>query len=566
MTSGAEFKTDAERPPWTCHARWLTTAWIVGLAGAATASSPDLPPGIVAEPTMVAAAIRWIIISWALALLFFGAKMERATIATLLLVVGSGVGWSVAAERSITLVLVCALLVAAVGMAVYVWLPRLAMAVAMAWPLPALYVAHLWFTGSFGFSRSRAVALAALGVLAGAVGPRRSLPLLSAALGTVLLVGAAPIKSSMLWVLALSIGSVLWQIVITGAWHRRPQAEDADRSSRPKGQQWARSVVRTALVAVTTLVWVILAAPTYDLESVVDPARLERLARNGELNRPGLVTLAPNNLYLSGRPLAVAIVAKRRGPATRLCVPFSGRSLNHAVRSSRVVKDDSELEAMRMAGHITSLAFRNIRPLIRPGVSEAEIERRIVQSFVERGATGVAFKPIVGSGANAVLPHYDANNAVMNDGLVVIDIGCSVDNYASDMTRTFSVTGEYTTAQKDLIETVIAAGDAARETLRPGVSMRQVHAAAREVIDAAGFGRFFNHGIGHHVGLQVHDPRRDPLEPGMVVTIEPGVYIPKGADTEPSYWNLGVRIEDSYIVTESGWEEITDYPRRPYDQ
>jgi hypothetical protein len=549
VTNGAESKIDAERSPWTRHARWVTTAWIVGLAGAATASPTDLPTGIVAEPTMVAAAIRWIIVLWALALLFFGARMERATIATLLLVVGAGLGWSVAAERSITLALVCALLVVVIGMAVYIWVPRLAMAVAMAWPLPALYVAHLWFTGSFGFSRSRAIALAALGRLVGAVGPRRSLPLLSAALGTVLLLGAAPVESSMLWVLALSVGSVVWQIVITGAWRRRQQAEGADRSARPKGHQWARSVVGTGLVAITTLLWVILAAPMYDLDSVAEPARLERLAKDGELDRPGIVTFAPNNLYLSGRPLLVALVAERRGPLTRLWLPFSGRSLNHAVRSSRVVKDDSELEAMRMAGNITSLAFGNIRPLIQPGVSEAEIERRIVQSFVERGATGVAFRSIVGSGANAVLPHYDANNAVMNDGLVVIDIGCSVDDYASDMTRTFSVTGEYTIAQKDLIETVIAAGD-----------------AARGVIVAAGFGRFFNHGIGHHVGLQVHDPRSDPLTPGMVVTIEPGIYIPDGADTDPSYWNLGVRIEDTYIVTESGWEEITDYPRRPYDQ
>jgi hypothetical protein len=544
----------------------VAAVWIAGLAGAATAFQPDLPTGIVAEPTMVVDAMRWIIVFWALALLFFGARMERATIATLLLVVSAGLGWSVAAERSITLALVCALLVAAVGLAVSVWLPRLAMAVAMAWPFPALYLAHLWFTGSFELSRRFVVVLLALGALMGAAAPRHSLPLVAAALGTAALLGVGVVGPSMAWLLVLAIGSVVWQIVITGAWRRRQQGDDADRSRRPKVQLWARSVVGTGLVAMAILLWVILAAPMYDLDSVADPARLERLARDDELHRPGLVTLVPNNLYLSGRPLPVAIVAERAGTVTRVLLPFSGRSLNRAVRRRRAVKDEPELEAMRRAARVTSLAFQDVRPLIRPGASEADIERRIVESFVEHGATGVAFRSIVGSGANAVLPHYDANNAVMNEGLVVIDIGCSVDNYASDMTRTFSVNGEYTSAQKDLIETVIAAGDAARETLGPGVSMRQVHAAAREVIVAAGFGRFFNHGVGHHVGLKVHDPRRDPLEPGMVVTIEPGVYIPKGADTEPSYWNLGVRIEDTYIVTESGWEEITDYPRRPYDQ
>jgi Xaa-Pro dipeptidase len=147
---------------------------------------------------------------------------------------------------------------------------------------------------------------------------------------------------------------------------------------------------------------------------------------------------------------------------------------------------------------------------------------------------------------------------------VVIDIGCSVDNYASDMTRTFSVTGEYSEAHRHLIETVIEAGDAARAALGPGVTLEQVDSAAREVIEEQGFGRFFVHRVGHPVGLNVHDPGRSPLEPGMVVTIEPGIYIPDGADVDTSYWNLGVRIEDSYIVTEDGWDEITSYPRRPY--
>jgi Xaa-Pro aminopeptidase len=304
----------------------------------------------------------------------------------------------------------------------------------------------------------------------------------------------------------------------------------------------------------------------YDLDSVGDQSRLTVLARAGELARPGLVLLAPSNLYLSGRPLPVAIVDERVRLSTRLEFAFLGRSLNDAVSGLRPVKGETELEALRRAARITSLAFQDIEPLIRPGVSEGEIERRIVQSYVEHGATGVAFKSIVGSGAHPTLPPYDANRAVMTEGLVVIDIGCSVGGYASDMTRTFSVNGEYTTAQKHLIDTVIEAGDAARAQLAPGVSMRRVGAAAREVIEGAGFGPYFTHGIGHHVGLQVHDPRRDPLEPGMVITIEPGVYIPDGADTDPSYWNLGVRVEDTYIVTDSGWEEITDYPKRPYGE
>jgi Xaa-Pro aminopeptidase len=94
--------------------------------------------------------------------------------------------------------------------------------------------------------------------------------------------------------------------------------------------------------------------------------------------------------------------------------------------------------------------------------------------------------------------------------------------------------------------------------------MKMVDQASRKVISDAGFGQFYTHSVGHHVGLNVHDPGRDPLEPGMVVTIEPGIYIPDGADVDAVYWSLGVRIEDTYVVTETGWEEMTSYPRRPY--
>jgi Xaa-Pro dipeptidase len=149
----------------------------------------------------------------------------------------------------------------------------------------------------------------------------------------------------------------------------------------------------------------------------------------------------------------------------------------------------------------------------------------------------------------------------MTEGLVVIDIGCSVDGYASDMTRTFPVAGAATVQQQEIIDVVNAAGDAARAALRAGVTMRELDRAARTVIEDAGFGPFFLHGLGHHVGLDVHDPHVSTLEPDMVITIEPGIYISSGADIDPAYWDLGARIEDSYIVTEDGYEEITSYPR-----
>jgi Xaa-Pro aminopeptidase len=227
----------------------------------------------------------------------------------------------------------------------------------------------------------------------------------------------------------------------------------------------------------------------------------------------------------------------------------------------RAVKDHDELEKMRRAAAITSQAFADIEPMIRPGTNEAEIDAAIIDSFRRNGATGIAFRSVVGSGPNAVLPHYEKNNAVMESGMVVIDIGCSVDDYASDMTRSFPVDGNLTTEQRVLVDTVNAAGDAARAILRDGVTMRELDRAARDVIEEAGFGPYFLHGLGHHVGLSVHDPHARELKTGMVITIEPGIYVSDGSDIDPAYWNLGVRIEDSYIVTEDGYEEITSFPR-----
>jgi Xaa-Pro aminopeptidase len=306
---------------------------------------------------------------------------------------------------------------------------------------------------------------------------------------------------------------------------------------------------------------IVLFAPQPDIAVAPNPQRLQALAQKGELDRPGLVFSAENNYYLFGRALPVAIVSKSPSFWNRFSALFVGRSSTRAIHRLRAVKDETELEKIRRAATITSFAFEAIAPLIRLGESEATIEKRIHQVFREHGATGRAFPCIVGSGANATRPHYRDNNAIMSKGLVVIDIGCSVDNYASDMTRTFPVRGEFTPAERWLVDIVIAAGDSARAHLRPGATMRGLHRLAKEVISEAGFGRYFNHFVGHHVGLNVHDPQIDTLAAGMVITLEPGIYIPAGAPVDSTYWNLGVRIEDTYVVTEDGYEEITNFPR-----
>ena len=237
-----------------------------------------------------------------------------------------------------------------------------------------------------------------------------------------------------------------------------------------------------------------------------------------------------------------------------------GRSCTRELTKLRSVKSAEELATMRRAASITASAFRAVAPLIRPGANERDLEAAILAAFRAGGATGVAFKSIVGAGANAVLPHYQENDAELRDGLVVIDIGCSVDGYASDITRTFPVAGEWSAEQRRLLDVVLAAKEEARAALKPGASLRALNRRAHEAVKEAGFGKYFIHGLGHHVGVEVHDAHVDVLAEGMTVTIEPGIYIPAGSEIDRAYWNLGIRVEDTYLVTPAGGVPLAELP------
>lgn len=523
-----------------------------------------LAEGLAAEPTLLDAGFRVVIAIWALALLLFGHRLGRGVAGTFFLAIGLGFG-SAAAGISLPLGVLVAFAIFAAGMALFVWVPRLAMALALSWPLPMVYIAHLFFAGSFDRSKPLLIGLAVAGALLGAVLPRFSRIPLSSAIGALLLLLALPLESSRWLLFGPITAAIAWQIASI---HRQRRRE-RNRSytvlvpERPRREQWTLSLAWAAAAIVLAALWVTIAVPRYSAATALEPARLQAMEESGELQRPGLVIGAHNNFYLSGRPVRTALVHEQGRWWSRITFWGSGRNLTRDVMRMRAVKSEAEIEAMRRAAVITSQAFADIEPMIRPGVNEAEIEARILRAFAESGATGVAFKSVVGSGSNAILPHYEKNDAEMTEGLVVIDIGCEIDHYASDMTRTFPVNGELGEAEERLFEIVIAATEAAREALKPGVEFREVNDAAKNVIEDAGFGDFFTHRVGHHIGLNVHDPGDKPLAPGMVVTIEPGIYVPEGADVDPKFWNLGVRIEDSYVITEDGWEVITSYPWWP---
>ncbi|HZY70934.1 MAG TPA: Xaa-Pro peptidase family protein [Thermoplasmata archaeon] len=230
-----------------------------------------------------------------------------------------------------------------------------------------------------------------------------------------------------------------------------------------------------------------------------------------------------------------------------------------ALQKTRVIKDSVELARIGEAATIASQVARTIPSMFRTGKTELEIAAEIEFAMGRAGASGRSFATIVGFGAHSAEPHYSPNSTALASGMsIVCDFGAFHQRYASDCTRSFRF-GAADAELKQVHETVLAAQNAALAIIRPGVGAREVHMAAQKVIDATPWKGRFTHGLGHSLGLAVHDPGfalspnfEEPLQPGMVLTVEPGIYLPgKG----------GVRIEDDIVVTDRGYKLLTDAPR-----
>jgi Xaa-Pro aminopeptidase len=218
----------------------------------------------------------------------------------------------------------------------------------------------------------------------------------------------------------------------------------------------------------------------------------------------------------------------------------------------RAVKSPAEIALMKRAVEATAAGYRAILGLIKPGLSEADLDHALEHAYRAHGASGVAYNSIVGAGLNATVLHYMDNRQPLVDGdLIVVDSAARFGGYAADVTRTLPVSGKFTAEQREVYEVVLRAELAAIKALRPGVTHTEVDAAARDVIEAAGLGDAFVHNVGHQLGLDVHDVTPDgPLVEGMVLTIEPGVYLPER--------RLGVRIEDDVLITKEGPVVLTE--------
>jgi Xaa-Pro aminopeptidase len=266
-----------------------------------------------------------------------------------------------------------------------------------------------------------------------------------------------------------------------------------------------------------------------------------------------------------------------------ISAPAEIRDLRTALDEMRLVKDDGELAVMRRAAAISVAAHERAMRATRPGRNEYEIEAELLYEFRRRGSQYPAYTPIVAGGANACILHYRDNSARLADGdLLLVDAGCELDGYASDVTRTFPVNGSFGGPQKDIYELVLAAQSAAIAAVRIGSRWDEPHDAAvktlargfvdlglcrgsvEEVIETGDYRRFYMHRTGHWLGLDVHDAgeyksagewRR--LEPGMTLTVEPGCYVRPGDNVPERFWNIGVRIEDDVAVTATGCEVLT---------
>jgi Xaa-Pro aminopeptidase len=275
--------------------------------------------------------------------------------------------------------------------------------------------------------------------------------------------------------------------------------------------------------------------------------------------------------------------------------PSEFHDIEALIHEMRLFKDVHEIEIMRRAAAISARAHIRAMQICTPGMREYQLEAELLHEFRNSGAQSVAYNSIVAGGANSCILHYRAGSTELRSGeLCLIDAGCELDGYASDITRTFPVNGKFTGPQRALYDITLAAQEAAIAMTKPGNTFMQPHEAALKVltqglldekllkltdlgslenaIETGAYRRFYMHRTSHWLGMDVHDvgsyreASRDSssedkpwrvLKSGMVITIEPGLYIRPAADVDEKFWNIGIRIEDDAVLNNSGCELIS---------
>ncbi len=285
--------------------------------------------------------------------------------------------------------------------------------------------------------------------------------------------------------------------------------------------------------------------------------------------------------------IAAALNAVRAQARAGKRAPTIIHDLRAELDAMRLIKDDAEAAIQQRAADIASAGHARAMRACRPGMAEYELEAELSYEFRRRGAAGHAYTPIVAGGTNACVLHYASNDKTLDDNsLVLIDAGCEVEGYAADITRTFPVNGRFNAAQKAVYEIVLAAQQAAFAAIAPGRHFMEAHDDAVRVltqglvdlkllkgdvdnlIEQGDFRRFYMHRTSHWLGLDVHDAgdykigeQWTVLQPGMTLTVEPGLYIRPAADVPPALAGIGIRIEDDVRVTADGCVVYTTAPK-----
>jgi Xaa-Pro aminopeptidase len=322
---------------------------------------------------------------------------------------------------------------------------------------------------------------------------------------------------------------------------------------------------------------------------------------------PELIANAPALFYALGSDAKLDAQVQEWLQAVRMqaragvTAPSTVHDVQVLLDEMRLFKDAEEVDVMRRAAAISAQAHQRAMRTARPGLREYQLEAELLHEFRRQGSQYPAYGSIVATGPNSCVLHYRAGDAELKDGdLVLIDAGCELDGYASDITRTFPANGIFSGPQKALYEIVLASQAAAVAEVRPGKRFMDGHDAAvrvlaqgmldtglldknkvgtlEDVIEKGAYRQFYMHRTGHWLGMDVHDvgEYREPaestdkpwrkLEPGMVLTVEPGIYVRPGEGVPQQFWNIGIRIEDDALVTDKGCELLTsDAPKTVAD-
>ena len=314
-----------------------------------------------------------------------------------------------------------------------------------------------------------------------------------------------------------------------------------------------------------------------------------------------LMANQPNLLYPLGDGAAVeqrvtnALAAVRAQARAGIVAPKQMMDVRAIIDEMRLVKDNDEVAIMTRAAQISAQAHMRAMQSCKPGMFEYQVEAEMLYLFKKHGSQFPAYSSIVAGGANACVLHYRENNAKLNSGdLLLIDAGCELDGYASDITRTFPVNGKFTAGQRKLYDIVLASQAAAVAATKPGATFNAPHEAAvnvlvqgmldvgllkgslSEALESGSYKRFYMHRTSHWIGMDVHDcgdyiepgtpPSTDAtkpavsnriLHPGMMLTLEPGIYVRAADDIAHEFHNIGIRIEDDALVTNKGCDLLT---------